>query len=123
MEEEQLLVHFGAHVERLEDGGGVGQLLDVASAIQQVGVGDSYKLHFVEDGLDLVCPERVLEIAGGVVTCHLEGLVAAALRRMRAGEPERVGDAQVPAPRRRAGRRRARSRSACRGGSGLGNEQ
>ena len=77
----------------------------------------------VEDGLDSVGPERVLEVAGGVVTCYLEGLVAATLRRMRAGEPERVGDAQVPAPRRRAGRRRARSRSACRGGSGLGNEQ
>ena len=66
-------------------------------------------------------PERVLEVAGGVVTCYLEGLVAAALRRMRAGEPERVGDAQVPAPRAPAGSRRVRS--TCRGGSGLGNEQ
>jgi hypothetical protein len=122
VEEEELLVHFGANVERVDDGGGVGQLVDVASAIQQVGVGDSYTLHFVEDGLDSVGPERVLEVGGGVVTCYLEGLVAAALRRMRAGEPERVGDGQVPAPRRRAGRRRVRS--ACsRGGPGLGNEQ
>ena len=75
----------------------------------------------VEDGLDSVGPERVLEVAGGVVTCYLEGLVAATLRRMRAGEPERVGDAQVPAPRAPAGSRRVRS--TCRGGSSLGNEQ
>jgi len=122
VEEKQFHVALGVNIERPEDGGGVDEVADVASAIQrQVGVGDSESIVGVEDGLHLVRPDRVLEVRLGLVTCNLEALVAA-LRRMRACEPERVGNGQVPAPRRRAWRRRGRS--ACSGGgAGSGKEQ
>lgn len=58
----------------------------------------------VEYVLDLVRPEPVLEGSIFVVARDLKTSVAA-LRRMLAGEPERIADGKVPTPRRLAERR------------------
>ena len=96
---------LGADAERREAevGGGVEAEVHAATAARQVDVGDYEGAVLVEDVPELVPPVGVRQgNAALLVACNLEALVAA-LRRVRAGEPERVGDGEVPAERRRAG--------------------
>jgi hypothetical protein len=99
-EEEQLLV-FVANLERpnAQVGRGVDELVDVASVIRRVH--DYEGAVLVEDIHNLVIPGVLQGYAALVARdLELEGPVAA-LRPMRAGEPERVGDVELPARRRR----------------------
>ncbi len=105
VEEDELPV-YGANLERREAevGGGVDKALDDALAVRQLLVCDHEGAVVVEDVLDLVRPEPVLEGSISVVARDLKSSVAT-LRRMLAGEPERIADGKVPTPRRLAERR------------------